>query len=34
MIPRWVVALTLTIALGCSHPKLGPGDLYNSQVIT
>jgi hypothetical protein len=34
MIPRWVVALTLTIAVGCSHPKLGPGDLYNSQVIT
>jgi hypothetical protein len=34
MIARWVVALTLTIAVGCSHPKLGPADLYNSQVIT
>jgi hypothetical protein len=34
MISRWVVALTLGIAVGCSHPKLGPGEVYNSQVIT
>jgi len=34
MISRWVVALTLAIALGCSHPQLGPGEVYNSQVIT
>jgi hypothetical protein len=34
MIARWTVALTLAIALGCSHPQLGPGDVYNSQVIT
>ena len=34
MISRWVVALTLAIAVGCSHPRLGPGDVYNSQMIT
>ena len=34
MIARSVAALTLAIALGCSHPKLGPGEVYNSQVIT
>ena len=34
MVSRWVIALTLAIAVGCSHPKLGPGDVYNSQVIT
>jgi len=34
MIVRWVVALTLAIAVGCSHPQLGPGEVYNSQVIT
>jgi len=26
--------LTLAIAVGCSHPQLGPGEVYNSQVIT
>jgi hypothetical protein len=31
---RWVIALPLAIALGCSHPRLGPGDVYNSAVIT
>lgn len=31
---RWVATLTLAIAVGCSHPKLGPGEMYNSQVIT
>lgn len=34
MVSRWVIALTLAIAIGCSHPKLGPGEVYNSQVIT
>jgi hypothetical protein len=34
MIARLIVALALTIAAGCSHPQLGPGDVYNSQVIT
>jgi hypothetical protein len=34
MVSRWVVALTLTVAVGCSHPKLGPGEAFNSQVIT
>ncbi|HEY1951352.1 MAG TPA: hypothetical protein VGG76_00975 [Gemmatimonadaceae bacterium] len=31
---RWVIAFPLAIALGCSHPQLGPGDVYNSSVIT
>ena len=34
MIARWVAVLTLAIAVGCSHPQLGPGEVYNSQVIT
>jgi hypothetical protein len=34
MISRWAIALALAIALGCSHPRLGPGEVYNSQVIT
>lgn len=34
MIARWVVALPFVIVTACSHPKLGPGDVYNSQVIT
>jgi hypothetical protein len=34
MIARWVVALPLAIALGCSHPQLGPGEMFNAQVIT
>jgi len=34
MVSRWVIALPLAIALGCSHPRLGPGDVYNSDVIT
>jgi hypothetical protein len=34
MVSRWVIALTLATAVGCSHPKLGPGEVYNSQVIT
>jgi hypothetical protein len=31
---RWVIALPFVISVGCSHPKLGPGEVYNSQVIT
>jgi hypothetical protein len=34
MISRWVLALPLAVALACSHPRLGPGDVYNSDVIT
>jgi hypothetical protein len=34
MVSRWVVALTLLVAVGCTHPQLGPGDVFNSQVIT
>ena len=34
MAPRLVIALTLAIAAGCSHPQLGPGEVYNSQIIT
>src|SRR2546430_17575087 len=34
MVARLVIALTLAIAVGCSHPRLGPGEVFNSQVIT
>jgi hypothetical protein len=34
MIARWVVALPLATLFGCSHPQLGPGETFNSQVIT
>jgi hypothetical protein len=34
MVARFVIPLTLAIAVGCSHRQLGPGDVYNSQVIT
>src|SRR6266481_4845364 len=34
MLTRWVVALPLVVGVGCSHPQLGPGEVYNSQVIT
>ena len=34
MVARLVIALTLAIAVGCSHPQLGPGEVFNSQVIT
>lgn len=33
-ISRWVTAVPLAIVLGCSHPRLGPGEVYNSNVIT
>ena len=34
MVPRWVVGLVLVTAAACSHPRLGPGEISNSQVIT
>jgi hypothetical protein len=34
MVARWVTALTLVVAIACSHPRLGPGDTYDPQVIT
>ena len=34
MITRWVLALPLVVAAACSHPKLGPGEVYDAQVIT
>ena len=34
MIARLVMAVTLVGAVCCSHPQLGPGDVFDSQVIT
>ncbi len=34
MVARVVIAMSLAVAVGCSHPRLGPGGVYNSQVIT
>ncbi|HJP86974.1 MAG TPA: hypothetical protein VJ852_13375 [Gemmatimonadaceae bacterium] len=34
MVARWVTALTLVVAVACSHPKLGPGEAYDPSVIT
>jgi len=34
MIARWVVTLPLVLAVACSHPRLGPGDAFDPQVIT
>ncbi|MFL5462448.1 MAG: TonB-dependent receptor plug domain-containing protein [Gemmatimonadaceae bacterium] len=34
MTARWLLALPLAVAIACSHPRLGPGEVYNSQVIT
>jgi len=34
MIARWVIALPFVITAGCSHPRLGPGEVFNSQLIT
>jgi len=34
MVARWVTAFTLVVAVACSHPKMGPGEAYDSQVIT
>jgi hypothetical protein len=34
MVTRWLFALPLVITVACSHPKLGPGEAFDSQVIT
>lgn len=34
MVLRWAIPLTLGLALACSHPRMGPGDLYDSTIIT
>lgn len=34
MTARWLTALSLAVAVACSPPRLGPGELFNSQVIT
>ena len=34
MVARWVSALPLVVAIACSHPKLGPGENFDPQVIT
>jgi hypothetical protein len=34
MFARLVTAVTLACAVACSHPQLGPGEVYDSQVIT
>ncbi len=34
MVRRWLSAVALFVAIGCSHPKLGPGESYDPQVIT
>jgi outer membrane cobalamin receptor len=31
---RWLTALSLSVAVACSPPRMGPGEVYNSQVIT
>ena len=32
--PRWTIALACVLAVACSHPRYGPGETYDSQVIT
>ncbi|HEX2692897.1 MAG TPA: hypothetical protein VHL12_02485 [Gemmatimonadaceae bacterium] len=34
MTARWLFLLSLSVAVACSHPRPGPGDVYDSQVIT
>ena len=34
MAARWLLVLSVSIAVACSHPRLGPGDVYNAQIIT
>jgi hypothetical protein len=34
MVTRWVFALPLVITAACSHPRLGPGEMFDRQVIT
>lgn len=31
---RWLMVLLPAISMSCSHPRLGPGEISNSQVIT
>lgn len=31
---RWVLTLPLVVAVACSHPRLGPGEVFDPQVIT
>jgi len=31
---RWVAVLPLVVAVACSHPRLGPGQVFDPQVIT
>lgn len=31
---RWLMVLLPAISMACSHPRLGPGGISNSQVIT
>jgi hypothetical protein len=31
---RWVASVPLVVALACSHPRLGPGEVFDPQVIT
>lgn len=34
MSARWLTVLSLSAAVACSPPRLGPGEVYNSSVIT
>jgi hypothetical protein len=34
MTAHWLLLLPFSIAVACSHPRLGPGEVYDSQVIT
>ena len=34
MVKRLVLGMAFVFAAACSHSRLGPGDTYNSQVIT
>ena len=34
MLTRWVIALALVLGVACSRPRLGPGEVFDSQVIT
>jgi hypothetical protein len=31
---RWAIALASVAIVACSHPRLGPGEMSDSQVIT
>lgn len=34
MVARWANAILLVVSVACSHPRLGPEEVFNSQVIT